>query len=97
MSIVSFRPWLAGGRDALIRNLFGELSKTLNDVALEAGNAAPAQAASAREASQALRRFINGLSRTGTAIETFGEFSGIGGAIWLGRFLKALREASRPC
>jgi predicted KAP-like P-loop ATPase len=33
-TIINFRPWLIGNRDALITSLFGELSRQLDQVAL---------------------------------------------------------------
>ena len=38
-SVINFRPWLIGKRDALISNLFGELSRELDRVALAGGDA----------------------------------------------------------
>ena len=62
-TVINFRPWLIGNRDALITSLFGELSRQLDQVALHAGDATRISIAKAKEAGEALRRFTNGLSR----------------------------------
>lgn len=77
-TIINFRPWLIGNRDALITNLFSELSRELDQVALVKGDATPASIKKAKAAGEALRSFMNGLGRTGSAIEFLGDVSGIG-------------------
>jgi predicted KAP-like P-loop ATPase len=39
--VIDFRPWLIGDRDSLSTSLFGEISKKLDQVALDAGDATP--------------------------------------------------------
>src|SRR6516164_3772907 len=53
-TVINFRPWLIGNRDALITSLFGELSKQLDQVALNAGDATRISVAKAKEAGEAL-------------------------------------------
>src|SRR6201997_2560118 len=77
-TIINFRPWLIGNRDALITSLFGDLSRQLDEVALNAGDATRVSVTKAKEAGEALRSFMNGLSRAGAVIEFAGEASGIG-------------------
>jgi predicted KAP-like P-loop ATPase len=48
-TVINFRPWLIGNRDALITSLFGELSKQLDQVALNAGDATRMTVTKARE------------------------------------------------
>lgn len=91
-SIINFRPWLIGSRDSLITGLFGDISSELEKVALSAGDAAPAYKSKAKEASKALRSFMNGLSRTGAAIEVAGEVSGWAPAKWFGKGVKAVGD-----
>ncbi|TWT12550.1 P-loop NTPase fold protein [Reyranella sp. CPCC 100927] len=88
-TVINFRPWLIGNRDALIISLFGELSKELDQVTLKAGDATRISVAKAKEAGEALRRFMGALSRTGTMIEVAGDASGFGPVKWLGKALKA--------
>jgi predicted KAP-like P-loop ATPase len=91
-TVINFRPWLIGNRDALITVLFGELSRQLDQVALSAGDATRISVAKAKEAGEALRRFMNGLSKAGSAIEVVGDASGFGPIRWAGKGLKAVGE-----
>ena len=61
-TIINFRPWLIGNRDALITSLFSELSNQLDQVALNAGDATRISLANAKKAVEALRSFMSGLS-----------------------------------
>ncbi|KPQ06822.1 MAG: KAP family P-loop domain [Rhodobacteraceae bacterium HLUCCA12] len=94
-SIINFRPWLIGSRDALITGLFSDLSSELEKFALEAGDATPLYKSKAQEASKALRSFMNGLSRTGAAIEVVGEASGWGPAKLIGKSVRAIGDITR--
>ena len=94
-TVINFRPWLVGSRDALITSLFSELSNQLARVASEAGNATPEQKAKAKAAEQALRQFIGGLSSTGSMIEVVGDASGIGPLKYVGKGFKALGELAK--
>ncbi|MFT4167184.1 MAG: P-loop NTPase fold protein [Microlunatus sp.] len=89
-TVINFRPWLLGNRDALITGLFGELSKQLDQVALSAGDATRISVAKAKEAGEALRNFMNGLSRAGGVIEFAGDVSGFGPVKWIGKGIKTL-------
>jgi predicted KAP-like P-loop ATPase len=88
-SVINFRPWLIGNRESLITGLFGDISSELEKFAMSIGNSEPANKKKAQDASKALRRFLNGLSRTGAAIELVGEASGWIPAKWLGKGVKA--------
>ena len=68
-TVINFRPWLIGNRDALITSLFGELSRQLDQVALGAGDATRISVTKAKEAGEALRGFMNGLGHAGSVIE----------------------------
>jgi hypothetical protein len=93
-TVINFRPWLIGNRDALITSLFGELSRQLDQVALSAGDATRISVTKAKEAGEALRSFMNGLRRAGAVIEFAGEASGIGLLKLAGKGAKAAAEAS---
>jgi predicted KAP-like P-loop ATPase len=95
-TVINFRPWLIGNREALITGLFGELSRQLDQVALNAGDATRISVAKAKKAAEALRSFMSGLSKAGSAIEVAGEASGFGPARWGGKVLKAVGEMARP-
>jgi hypothetical protein len=91
-TVVNFRPWLVGNRDALITNLFSELSGQLDQVALNAGDATRISVAKAKEAGKALRQFMSALSKAGSAIEVTGDASGLGLVKWFGKVFKAVGE-----
>jgi hypothetical protein len=91
-TVINFRPWLIGNRDALITGLFGELSAQLDQVALDAGDATRVSVAQAKKAGEALRRFMSALGKTGAAIEVVGEASGLGPLKWFGKGVKATGE-----
>jgi hypothetical protein len=74
-TVINFRPWLIGSRDALISSLFGELSAQLDQVALNAGDATRITIAKAKKAGKALRTFMYALSKAGAAIEVAGDAS----------------------
>jgi predicted KAP-like P-loop ATPase len=91
-TVIDFRPWLIGNRDALIVSLFGELSNQLDQVASDRGNSTPAKIARAKSAAEALRRFMGGLSATGSMVEVVGEASGIGLIKFLGKGAKTVGD-----
>ncbi|MHA7885165.1 KAP family P-loop NTPase fold protein [Nitratireductor rhodophyticola] len=88
-TVINFRPWLIGNRDILITSLFDELSRQLDQVALNAGDATRISATKAREAGKALRRFVSGLSTAGSVIEVAGDASGFMPVKWIGKWIKA--------
>lgn len=89
-TVINFQPWLIGNRNALITSLFGELSKQLDQVALNQGDATGVYIAKAKEAGEALRSFMSGLSKAGSAIEVAGDASGFGPLKWFGKIVKAV-------
>jgi predicted KAP-like P-loop ATPase len=93
-TVINFRPWLIGNRDALITSLFGELSRQLDQVALNAGDATRVSVAKAKEAAEALRSFMNGLSRAGSVIEFAGEALRIGPLKLVGKGARAAGDAA---
>jgi predicted KAP-like P-loop ATPase len=93
-SVINFRPWLIGNRDALITSLFRELSQQLDQVALQAGDATRISVSKAKDAGEALRSFMNGLGKAGAAIEFLGKASGVGLVEMAGTGVKAFGEAT---
>jgi predicted KAP-like P-loop ATPase len=93
-TIINFRPWLIGNRDALITSLFDELSRKLDQVALSEGDATRISVTKAKEAGEALRSFMNGLSRAGAVMEFAGEALGIGPLKLVGKGAKAAGDAA---
>lgn len=87
-SVINFRPWLVGNRDALLANLFASLSKELNLVALRAGDASGISKEKAKAAGEALRKFVSGLGSAGSAVELAGEAIAFAPLKWLGKGLR---------
>ena len=73
-TIINFRPWLVGDRDALLTSLFNEIADKVARVRLSRGDASDVTVEKAKEAAEAVRRFANALSRTGELVETAGAF-----------------------
>lgn len=94
-SVINFRPWLIGNRDALITSLFGELSSRLDEAASSAGDSSRTYKSRAKDASQALRRFMSALSTTGATIEVMGDASGWAPIKWLGKGVRAIGEMTK--
>jgi len=94
-SIINFRPWLVGNRDALLANLFSELAREIRQVELSAGDSTGTSLAQARAAGEALRRFAAGLGKVGGVIEVAGDAVGFAPVKWLGSGLKALRHLAK--
>ncbi len=97
-TVIDFRPWLIGNRDALITSLFDDLSTQLDQVALRAGDATRVTVTKAKETGEALRRFTSALSKAGSAIEVVGDASGLVPLILVGKAAKAAGEmaAQKP-
>lgn len=91
-SIIHFQPWLIGNRDALIKNLFDELLRTINEIAANAGDPSGAQRAKAESAATALRTFVHGVSKFGSVVAFAGKISSIGLIEVTGDFLSALKD-----
>jgi hypothetical protein len=93
-TVVNFRPWLVGQRDALLADLFGTLATQINKVAAEAGDATGISIEKAKAAAEALRKFTDRLGRVGSLVEFAGDASGIKSVGWIGKGLKALGGAA---
>ncbi|MFW2350423.1 KAP family P-loop NTPase fold protein [Qipengyuania sp.] len=89
-SLINFRPWLVGNRDALLSNLFSALSKEINLVAFEAGDATGISKEKAKVAGEALRKFAAGLGRAGAAIELTGDAIAFAPLKWFGKGASAV-------
>jgi hypothetical protein len=88
-SVIHFRPWLIGNRDALLTTLFADLTTAIADMKASAGDTTKLTIARAKRASEATRNFANALSRAGGAIEVAGEAAAVGPLKWGGKGLKA--------
>jgi len=68
-TIINFRPWLIGDRDALLSTLFSDLADKIGHVHSSRGNATPETILKAKKAAEAVRNFGKLLSRTGEFLE----------------------------
>jgi len=91
-SVINFRPWLVGNRDALLATMFAAMQKEINQVVLEAGDATGISKQKAEEAAEAMRKFVVGLGKAGAAVEVIGDAVGFAAVKWVGSTMKALRE-----
>lgn len=72
-TIINFRPWLVGNRDALLSSLFNELAEKIAHVRLARGDATDVTKQKAQRAAQAVRKFARALSKTGQLVEALGD------------------------
>lgn len=91
-TIINFRPWLVGNRDALLKNLFSSLRKAIDQVASDAGDLSGQRNAKAKEAVTALRKFTAALSKAGALVEVAGDVAAFAPLKWAGMGLNALRN-----
>lgn len=94
-TVVNFRPWLIGNRDALLASFFAALSKRIDQVALEGGDASRVTVTKAKATAEALRKFAAGLGKAGAAIEVAGDAIGFAPVKLAGTGLKAMREMAK--
>jgi hypothetical protein len=87
-TLVQFRPWLVGNRDALLGNLFGALEDAISKIAAAGGDTTRVTVAQAKRAGRAARKFAAGLARAGDAVELAGEVSALAPAKWVGKVMK---------
>ncbi|BCG97244.1 MULTISPECIES: KAP family P-loop NTPase fold protein [unclassified Mesorhizobium] len=92
-TVIHFRPWLIGNRDALISSLFTELSNQLDQAALAAGDATKISIRKAKEAGEALQAFLSGLSKAGGLVEFVGDITGVGPLKYAGTGIKVVGDA----
>lgn len=71
-TIINFRPWLVGNRDALLTTLFSDLADKIARVQLARGDASAVTIEKAKRTAEAVRRFARALSKTGELVETAG-------------------------
>lgn len=89
-TIVNFRPWLVGDRDALLTTLFSDLAKKIAHVHSSRGNATPETILKAKKAAEAVRSFGNALTRTGEFLEAVDGVAPSAG--WWGKIIGGLGQ-----
>jgi predicted KAP-like P-loop ATPase len=72
-TVIKFRPWLVGQRDALLANLFSDLAQAISSVQLTRGDATSDTIIKAKRTAEAMRRFAYSLSKAGDVVELAGE------------------------
>lgn len=91
-TVIKFRPWLVGQRDALLISLFSDLAQGVANVQLAQGNATKESALKAKKTAESVRRFAYSLSKAGDLVEMAGE--AWGPLKWAGKGLNALGKAT---
>jgi KAP family P-loop domain len=94
-TVINFRPWLVGNRDALLANLFGSLAKAIAKIEHSRGDATGTTVAKAKEAGEALRKFTAGIGKLGTFVEVAGDATGITVLKLGGKVLSLGRDATK--
>ncbi len=94
-TVINFRPWLVGQRDALLADLFGTLATQINKVAAEAGDTTGVSIEKAKAAADAVRNFMEGLGRFGSVVEFAGEATGIAPLKLIGTGIKSAEAAAK--
>lgn len=87
-TLISFRPWLLGNRDALLAGLFTDLAEKIAAVTSARGDSTKSTVQKAKKTAETVRRFARALARAGEFVEA-GEvvFVPLGPG---GRFLRGL-------
>lgn len=91
-TIITFRPWLIGDRDALLTALFGDLADKIAGVTLARGDASPITVLKAQKTARAVRRFAHALGSLGDLVEAAEVVLPAAGIV--GRLLRAGRTAT---
>lgn len=73
-TVINFRPWLVGDRDALLTALLSELADKISHVSFAKGNKKTIRSQRAQKAADAIRVFARALGKTGGIVETAGEY-----------------------
>ncbi len=94
-TVIDFRPWLVGSRDALLTNLFSAISKGIASIKLSDGNATETTIIKVKETAEALRKFVAGIGKVGDMVEAAGDVADYKLAKFFGALLKGGREATK--
>ena len=92
-TVINFRPWLVGSRDALLTALLSEFTSATDRLRLSRGDARGISAKQVKTVVENLRAFGHGLSKFGGVIEFAGEHSAIPFLKLLGNLLKRCAAA----
>jgi predicted KAP-like P-loop ATPase len=93
-SILVFRPWLIGNRDALLAALFSELADTVAKIKLSVGDATQSTLRGIDSTAESLRSYGRRLGSL-APIAQFADAVGVPYASWASKALKGIKEASK--
>lgn len=68
-TVITFRPWLVGNRDALLASLFNQLVEGIAAVELSRGNASADRKRKLKDAAEKARKFANSISKAGDLLK----------------------------
>lgn len=68
-TVIAFRPWLVGNRDALLASLFNQLVEGIAAVELSRGNASADRKRKLKDAAEKARKFAASVSKAGDLLE----------------------------
>jgi len=91
-SVVRFRPWLIGNRDALLANLFASMTAEIDRVASSDGDYSKVAKSKAKRAASAVRKFASGLGKAGAAVEVVSDLVGFAPGTLLAKGMQAAGE-----
>ncbi|MBB3910876.1 P-loop NTPase fold protein [Sphingomonas desiccabilis] len=84
-SLVHFRPWLVGNRDALLEQLFAHLEDAVAGIEAARGDTTRQTLVQAKQVGKALRGFAAGVKRAGSAVELAGDAAAFAPLKWAGK------------
>ncbi|WP_176590717.1 P-loop NTPase fold protein [Sphingobium sp. EM0848] len=87
-TIISFRPWLVGRRDALLSSFFNDLARKIASVSHAEGDATKSSMIAATALARQVRTFAALLGRTGELVEAGGKLWAP--AEWIGKIIKGV-------
>lgn len=91
-TIIHFRPWLVGNREALLTSFMAAISDGISRVEYDRGDATALSIEKAKRASDTARKYAKHLSKAGDMIELAGEVWGP--LKWVAKAAKAASKAS---
>ena len=91
-TVINFRPWLVGNRDALLTSLFDTLADKIAHAKLSSGDATAVSIEKAKDIAETVRKFAGRLARAGAVVEVAGDITTIAALKWIGKGLQATGE-----
>lgn len=92
-TVIPFRPWLLGSRDALLSSLFTEFARGIERYEMTQGDTTRARKRKVQETAENMRAFGHALSKFGGIVELVGNMSMIPAVAWVGKLMTRIRDA----